>query len=244
MKKILLSSLAILMSCSMFAQRTIDLSVDSFIAPTTMIQGSTSTGTQFLIHAVIKNNSTMDTVKVGDTLTYQSSLSVPGGIVRSPVFARLITKNINPGDTQHFYTLFSWNQYLINSTRVTVNLNVQLSNRPELAADINANNVHSVEMDYINPNGFGVSVNNLDASSVSLYPNPANSTINISIPKVQVNADIEVTVSDLTGKAILTKTFTSVEEMKMDVSTLENGIYVMSVENGENTYSSKVTVSK
>lgn len=245
MKKILLLTIAGLCSAGLMAQRSIDLSVESFISPT-KITSNTQSGTPVSIHAVLKNNSSTDTVKVGDTLVFQSSIRTTTNqvLVATTLVFRLSTKEILPGDTQHFRTAFTWNQYLIDSRRVNLTLLVWVSNRPDLPLDNGANNFLSQEMDYINPNGFGVSVTNITKSEVNVYPNPTSSDINISLPSVVVNQDIKVNITDLSGKVVATKTFTSADNMKMNIEALENGVYLLNMVNGDNTLTSKVTVAK
>lgn len=229
----------------MFAQRNIDLSVEEFISPT-QINSNTQSGTPVSIHAVIKNNSTMDTVQVGDTLIFQSTIRTTTNqvVTGTNLLFRLATAPIFPGDTQHFRLGYTWNQYFIDSRRVNLTLLVWVSNRPDLPLDNGTNNFLSVEMDYINPNGFGVSVTDIDAQSALVYPNPTSAAVKVSIPSVEVNSDIKLVLTDLAGKAIVTKNFTNAEDMKLNTSSLENGIYLLKVENGENTYSTKVTVAK
>ena len=244
MKKILLSSLAILFASSMFGQRTIDLSVESFISPT-QINSNTQTGTPINILAVIKNNDATDTVKVGDTLIFQSTLRTTTNqvITGTNVLFRIANRKINPGDTQHFSLSYLWGSYLVNSVRVNLTLLVWVTNRPELPLDNGTNNFLSVEMDYINPNGFGVSIDEISTVGITVFPNPATTSINITLPKMQVNKDIIVTLTDLAGKTILTKSFASISELKLSTKSLDNGIYLMNIENGENSYSSKVTIA-
>jgi hypothetical protein len=244
MKKILLSTLALIMSFGLMAQRNIDLSVDSFITPETSIQGSTQTGTQFAIQAVLTNNSSVDTVKVGDTLIFQSSLTIPGGVVRGPLLFRLVSQEILPGDTQHFNTNFAWTSYLINSTRVTVNLVVFLTNRPNLPIDNGTNNAYAEEMDYINPNGFGVSVTSVNEGEASVFPNPAVNNVTVSLSQAEVDASTQIVIYDLTGKVVKSMTSKEVTNISVDVSELSSGVYTMKVTNGEHVSSNKLTVTK
>jgi len=245
MKKILLSSLAILMGCSVFAQRSIDLSVDSFITPK-VINSNTQTGTPISIHAVMTNNSATDTVKVGDTLIFQSTLRTTANqvITGTQALFRIVDRPILPGDTQHFKLNYTWNSYLINSMRVNLTLIVWVTNRPDLPIDNGTNNALVTEMDYINPNGFGVSVANIDTKSASVYPNPAINKVQIDIPAIEVNKSVEVSLTDLTGKVLLAESFDNTAQLEMNTQTLKNGVYLMKVVNGSNVYSSKVVVSK
>ena len=119
-----------------------------------------------------------------------------------------------------------------------------MTNRPELPLDNGTNNFLSVEMDYINPNGFGVSVDEVSTVDFTVFPNPASTIINVTVPKLQVNEDVKVSITDLMGKTILTKTFESISNMKLSTESLDNGIYLLNVKNGENTYSSKITIAK
>ena len=67
------------------------------------------------------------------------------------------------------------------------------------------------------------------------YPNPANNEINISL---NAEGNAIVTVTDITGKVVLTKAIVlNNGKSHIDLSSIENGIYVFNVttESGKNS---------
>jgi hypothetical protein len=75
-----------------------------------------------------------------------------------------------------------------------------------------------------------VSQNALD---VKAFPNPVNNTLYLSLDNA--GAAYNVTVNDLTGKKVLELKNLSTVESKIDVSTLNKGIYLLTVKQGETT---------
>jgi len=247
MKKVLLTALSVIVASSIFGQRNVDLSVESILEPS-IINSNTSTGTQFSVLAVIKNNSATDSILVGDTLIFQVAIlnSTSNPLVATNVLFRINAKTILPGDTQHLRYNFTWNQYFINSFSAKLLVFCIAANRPSLTYENTANNTKTKDMDYINPNGFGVNIANVsNNTTVSTYPNPAKDILTIELPTKSVDAVVTTAViTDISGKTILTKEFTFENNLSMDVSTLDNGIYILNVQNGDLTYQSKITIAK
>lgn len=81
------------------------------------------------------------------------------------------------------------------------------------------------------------SLSNLDfsndlISSISLYPNPTNSALNLEIPNEVVK---QVEIYDLSGKKLLKS-----NQHQIDVSSFATGIYMVQIQ----TESGKIGVSK
>lgn len=247
MKKILLSTLALVLGISSYAQtRNVDLSVESFIEPQ-QITSNTTQGTIVNLVAVLRNNSSTDTVKVGDTLIFQSTVRTLQNqvFVATNLLFRLVSRPIEPGDTQHFRFAYTANRYLINSQRMNLTLIVFLTNRPELTLDNGTNNALAEEMDYINPNGFGVNVKNASALEAQMYPNPTSTgNVLISLTAAEVGATTIIRIYDLQGKLIKEIDAADKKKISVDVSDLKNGIYNIQTVNGSLTSNSKLTIAK
>lgn len=67
-------------------------------------------------------------------------------------------------------------------------------------------------------------------SKVSVYPNPANSNFNIEIPESFVGG--EISIIDLTGKVVMKDRITLSTIKHMDISNLNDGIYLIRMNNG------------
>jgi hypothetical protein len=79
----------------------------------------------------------------------------------------------------------------------------------------------------------GVSVKPLASekiSRVSIYPNPTNSNFSIEIPESFVGG--EISIIDLTGKVVLKDRVTQSSIKRIDVSNLNDGIYLIRMNNG------------
>ncbi len=75
----------------------------------------------------------------------------------------------------------------------------------------------------------------LNNGNVKLYPNPANGTFTIQLNNVDAVLE-SVTILDITGKAVLSKSLNSTNEEKVDINNLSAGMYLVKVktDKGEN----------
>ena len=77
--------------------------------------------------------------------------------------------------------------------------------------------------------------NNSSAAELILYPNPAVSELNIKFSSSHVNEKMAYEILDITGKRALTG---FIENNKVDVASLNPGIYIFSIHiNDENKFS-------
>lgn len=80
-------------------------------------------------------------------------------------------------------------------------------------------------------------VNASSAVDVNLYPNPASQNTSVSF-KAEGGTDYKITLLDLTGRVISTKTGTSVEglnEIDIDLSQIAKGAYMINLVNNDQT---------
>ena len=91
------------------------------------------------------------------------------------------------------------------------------------------------------PTSVGI-LENSSASSINIFPNPANSHFIIDFGSS--NKKVEVTISDITGKIIYTTTAN--ETSKIDVNTVEfaEGIYIVQIQSEESIATKKFIVKK
>ncbi len=85
------------------------------------------------------------------------------------------------------------------------------------------------------------------STSLNVYPNPANTTINFSY-EFATAQNATARVYDLMGRTVLTQDFgkqaAGVNNFTIDIATLSNGVYYIEMVNGDNRGISKFTVSK
>ncbi|NVN95785.1 MAG: T9SS type A sorting domain-containing protein [Bacteroidetes bacterium] len=70
---------------------------------------------------------------------------------------------------------------------------------------------------------------------ISIFPNPANSKINII-----TNLDYKLTLTDITGKSILNQISRNKNETFLDISFLKNGMYFITIESQNGICSQKL----
>lgn len=77
---------------------------------------------------------------------------------------------------------------------------------------------------------------------VNVYPNPASSVLNINLKKGK--ASTLITVLDLSGRVVYGETMNLQQEVKVPVTNLANGIYMLQINDGTGIHSSKFEVMK
>ena len=79
----------------------------------------------------------------------------------------------------------------------------------------------------------GIVINKILTNSnihVLVYPNPTNSNFNIDIPESFVGG--ELSIIDLTGKIVIKERVTQSLTKRIDISNLNDGIYLIRMNNG------------
>ena len=75
-------------------------------------------------------------------------------------------------------------------------------------------------------------------SKVSIYPNPTNSNFSIEIPENFVGG--EISIIDLTGKVVMRDRITHSAVKRFDVSNLNDGIYLIRMNNGVSQFTDRL----
>ncbi|MBT8324816.1 MAG: T9SS-dependent M36 family metallopeptidase, partial [Winogradskyella sp.] len=84
-----------------------------------------------------------------------------------------------------------------------------------------------------------LSIDDVERSRVNIYPNPAKSKLNIET--ISTFGDITVSIVDLNGRTILTKTFNALgNKLILDISGLEKGLYLLEIKGETFTSSEKI----
>tara|TARA_R110002050_G_scaffold265186_1_gene406178 strand:+ start:4419 stop:7610 length:3192 start_codon:yes stop_codon:yes gene_type:complete len=92
-------------------------------------------------------------------------------------------------------------------------------------------------------------VNNtkLDETVLEVYPNPAQNQVSINL-NLNNRSDVKVTVRDLSGRLVKTLSAKAVpastESLRMDVSSLKTGTYIVSLINGNESRTAKLIITK
>ena len=88
-----------------------------------------------------------------------------------------------------------------------------------------------------------LSVEEVDAWEVSVYPNPASSALNVTFNAT--SNDYVVEVMDLQGRTILSQDLTSVsgaQEVNFDVNGIASGSYILNVKSATGVYTQNVVI--
>lgn len=80
--------------------------------------------------------------------------------------------------------------------------------------------------------GVPLSVQNFKDKEFTIYPNPANNTLNIQLPEIYKNNSL-VTISNSLGQIISSKNNTNENEQTLDISNLSSGVYFIKITNNE-----------
>lgn len=88
----------------------------------------------------------------------------------------------------------------------------------------------------------GVEETKVGETQVSFYPNPASTSLTINA--LEVKGAAEVKIFDLTGKLVLSEKVEGGIESAIDVSALNNGLYLVQITANGTTSTSKLTIGK
>ncbi len=111
----------------------------------------------------------------------------------------------------------------------------------EVAVDANDSPIEDVVMDSLRMtfNGpLGIEKLGKNSLEVSVFPNPTEEILNISITDVTVH-DVHVELMDITGKKVLSKTASTNSLSKIDLSLIQKGIYFLRIHDAREEILSK-----
>ena len=83
-----------------------------------------------------------------------------------------------------------------------------------------------------------LSINNVRHNTFTIFPNPSTGIFNIQTENSISNANI--TVADLNGRIVHETKAENLESKSLDLSNLQNGIYILNVSNGDFNYFQKI----
>lgn len=96
------------------------------------------------------------------------------------------------------------------------------------------------------PDDFGIEEEAFDASNINIYPNPSNGKLHIDIAGNEA-AEVSIHIMDLLGQVHLQENLVfgiGNNNSTFDLSNLSNGIYIVRLTKGDQSYSSKITLHK
>jgi hypothetical protein len=230
MKKLLLSIFT-LVSVAAFAQKNLSIRL---LEPADRFE--INSNKPFPVKFSVKNVGS-DTILATDTFLIRVALN-------SQLLLTLTGANkLKPGDSVLLVPPGgSMSIGFTKAQEVDTALFISLISFKDTVANVDPNDTNDVDLAFVKLRLFKTSVaelNNL-ASSVSAFPNPANTEFTITMK----STDATVEVMDVTGKLINTYPIV-LGEAKMDVSNFNNGVYFYQIKTSANetVKSGKFTVS-
>ncbi len=257
MKKLFTLFAAVAISSAVFAQRNSDFKLDSIYAPFELNTPATGS-TPFSILFQCSNNG-FDTIPAGDSIFYNFAAfqAVTGTplIVSYPApqnpnsfgFGAVLTKDLFPGDTVMFTATGFLGARANITNRVIGQGGVYILNRSagqNFANDtVSDNNRRAYFYTWFNPEKWPLSVENMEASPISVYPNPAVNTVTIQTT-ILGSEVATINVYDIKGQLVSSEqTGVNPVEHKLNVSSLTNGVYIVEVKSGTMIQTSKLVVN-
>ncbi|MBT8327199.1 MAG: T9SS type A sorting domain-containing protein [Bacteroidia bacterium] len=255
MKKTLTLLFLIVSSASLFAQKTIDVSLDAIVSPTELLSDA-STGTAIPIKFACKNNGT-DIIEIGDTLFWSALvldiatsnliLEIPQSASSGNGYLTVASKQVAVGDTIHVGNNFNTGSIVTQSRAIRFGGICSAWNRTDGVTDPDTdNNSNFADITWYNQYQNGVSVADVEYdNNIAVYPNPASEELNIKLLLTQF-ADVQIEILDLAGKIILSENVSSSitnNNYVIDVNSVPNGMYIVKVTNGENVSTSKISIA-
>jgi hypothetical protein len=230
MKKLLLSIFT-LVSVAAFAQKNLSIRL---LEPADRFE--INSNKPFPVKFSVKNVGS-DTILATDTFLIRVALN-------SQLLLTLTGANkLKPGDSVLLVPPGgSMSIGFTKAQEVDTALFISLISFKDTVANVDPNDTNDIDLAFVKLRLFKTSVaelNNL-ASSVSAFPNPANTEFTITMK----STDATVEVMDVTGKLINTYPIV-LGEAKMDVSNFNNGVYFYQIKTSANetVKSGKFTVS-
>lgn len=160
--------------------------------------------------------------------TWGDNTTIPNNVVPNNTYSKTFTFNLN-------------NSYKPNDVSFVAVVSYFGTNTDEFEV-INAK---EIKLDDIR----ATSIAELSGANASfdVYPNPASQITTMDLTLVK-NLPLDITVFDITGKAVINKNYGEMvkgnHKMPIDVSALPNGFYIMKVQVGEEVLSKKISVNR
>ena len=177
-----------------------------------------------------------DGLEVRLNSTDTSAAGTPSGATGVGAFTTLAVA-INPNLTTTGYPLV-WTQYSYTISGLTGVVPCKIGFRYFVTdGGPSGNNSNIIGLDTFSVDRPTASTQSFFASNFSVYPNPANNVLNLSVKNgFAIN---EITMSDINGRTVKTITNSLNSEMEINVSDLTSGVYMLNVKTDEGVATSK-----
>ncbi|MDI1256901.1 MAG: S8 family serine peptidase [Flavobacterium sp.] len=101
--------------------------------------------------------------------------------------------------------------------------------------------INSVNLNFCNVTNANLGVEDALIAKVTVYPNPTKGIVNVSLPQNTTNTILQL--FDIQGRKILSKTTNNSEEV-INIENLQEGVYLLTVENEQYKTTKKIVLNK
>ncbi len=248
MKKLFLIAALAVCSSAAFAQRTIDLVVDSIYSPDTIKSGEI-----FNVNFSVRNDG-VDDLKAGDSIFFQciiaGSLWFPS---QNQVAIFPVSKTYSVGDTM--VISFNLNPLNVNQSGYNTFCAFAYGNNRSATDSIKMENAGTITNNLLcrntwfqsNTTGIGKGLVSAYKMASSVYPNPVanEGLISFELPST---ANVNVRVMDISGKVVMTvadeKMSAGQQEVRFNASGLSNGVYFYEINYDGNVSRNKFVIAQ
>lgn len=139
--------------------------------------------------------------------------------------------NIYPSDFT--ITLYDGDNYTYSNNSVTPN--TDFTGFLHVPVSVNDGNVNSDQFTVIIDVTLSTGINTIEKSNFNVYPNPAKSYIELDFSN-EIYEDVIITITDITGKDILMKTYNKTEKQfqkRIELKDFNSGIYLIKIEQSD-----------
>ncbi|MHB1277337.1 MAG: T9SS type A sorting domain-containing protein [Bacteroidia bacterium] len=254
MKKLFTTAFALLLGATMVsAQRLADLSIQSIVEPSEITTGAT--------YSTIKVNMAVfndgpDDLTTSDTIFYLMQVTQNGNVITQTPNAHqlvvqnggLLHRNVNAGDTFHFVVTLYTPVLQQETKQVDFIGAVLIRNRPDLEFEsgtaLNNNFSSKTGILWWNEAKWPLNVANIDKGAMTVYPNPTADVAILNTLTVDASMETRVSVYDVKGKEVYSFSRKEGDMSPVEINTrnLDNGVYIVKLDNGQVQETAKLVV--
>ncbi|MFN4082490.1 MAG: T9SS type A sorting domain-containing protein [Bacteroidia bacterium] len=79
---------------------------------------------------------------------------------------------------------------------------------------------------------------------ITIYPNPTNQSFTIQVNELYQSANLQIVITDINGKQVFIGSTSLINNGQIDCSHLNNGLYFVTISNGESSTTQKLIIAK
>jgi len=151
----------------------------------------------------------------------------------------ILLSNLTVTDSDNNYpsdfsiTLFDGDNYIFDNNTITPDND--FTGFLHVPVTVNDGYVNSDQFNVIIDVTLSSGINTIEKSDIIIYPNPANSYIEMDL-RNELYGDVILTIIDISGKEVLMKTYNKTEKQfkkRIDLKDLDSGIYLFKIEQSD-----------